>query len=157
MRRETITMIWVGGAVLAVLLYVIGPDQFLNACARFFDALDAAFRHLAFILGAQAYNVARALAIAFYVVFGILAFLSAQRGRGGIGGLIVMTIVLLLLVWRPYSDPAPISHWIVALALVLVGAATMTQRLTAVPRRPPPFPPNGTSGGAPNGTSGGAP
>jgi hypothetical protein len=138
-------MIWVGGAVLAALIYAIGPDRFLDACLNLFDTIDAAFRHLAFILGAQAFSVVRAVTIAFYIVFGILAFLSAQRGMGGIGGLVVLTFIALLLVWRPYVDPAPISHWLVVLALVLVGAVTMTQRLTAPPRRPmpPPFPPGG--------------
>jgi hypothetical protein len=136
-------MIWVGGAVLAALIYAIGPDRFLDACLNLFDTIDEAFRHLAFILGAQAYSVVRALAIAFYIVFGILAFLSAQRGQGGVGGLVVLTFIAMLLVWRPYAGPAPVSHWLVVLALVLVGAATMTQRLTAPSRRPmpPPFPP----------------
>ncbi|HET6609296.1 MAG TPA: hypothetical protein VFG62_21665 [Rhodopila sp.] len=139
-------MIWVGGAVLAALLYAIGPDRFLDACLNLFDTIDAAFRHLAFILGAQAFSVIRALAIAFYLVFAVLSVLSSQRGTGGFGGLVVMTFIAALLVWRPYStDPAPISHWLVTLALVLVGAATMTQRLVGPARRPvpppPPFPP----------------
>jgi hypothetical protein len=144
-RRDTILLIWIGGAVLAALLYAIGPDRFLDACLNLFDTIDAAFRHLAFILGAQAYSVVRALAIAFYIVFAILAVLSSQRGMGGIGGLVVVTFIALLLVWRPYVDPAPASHWLVVLALVLVGAATMTQRLVASPRRPmpPPYPPGG--------------
>lgn len=143
MRRETLLTIWIGGAVLAVLLYVIGPDRFFDGFFGLFDTIDAAFHNLALAFGAQAYSVIKAAAIAFYIVFGILAFLSAQRGQGGIGGLIVMTIILLLLVWRPYSGYAPMSHWMAALALVLVGAATMTQRLIAVSRRPVPphYPP----------------
>jgi hypothetical protein len=136
---------WIGGAALAVLLYVIGPDRFIDACLNLFDTIDMAFRHLAFIFGAQAYSVVRALAIAFYIVFAILAVLSSQRGMGGIGGLVVVTFIALLLVWRPYVDPAPASHWLLMLALVLVGAVTMTQRLLAPVRRPmpPPFPPGG--------------
>jgi hypothetical protein len=134
-------MIWVGGAVLAALLYAIGPDRFLDACFNLFDTIDAAFRHLAFILGAQAYSVIRALTIAFYIVFAILAVLSSQRRLGGIGGLIVVTFIAALLVWRPYTYPAPVSHWLVTLALVLVGAATMTQRLVGPSRRPVPPPP----------------
>jgi hypothetical protein len=51
-------------------------------------------------------------------------------------------------VWRPYTGfPAPISRWIAALALVVIGAAVMTQRLTVPPFRrdgpPPPYPPGG--------------
>ena len=46
MRRDTILMIWVGGAVLAALIYAIGPDRFLDACLNLFDTIDAAFRQV---------------------------------------------------------------------------------------------------------------
>ncbi len=144
MKRETLLLIWIGGGVLALLIYAIGPDTFLNACLHLFDTIDALFRHLAEMLGAQAYSVVRAVAIAFYLVFVVLTLLASQRRLAGIGVLVVMTIIIMLLVWRPYSDPAPISHWLVTLALVLVGAVTMTQRLMGPPRPSvPPFPPRG--------------
>jgi hypothetical protein len=127
-------MIWIGGAILAALIYAIGPDTFLDACLHLFDTFDALFRHLAEMLGAQAYSVARALAIAFYAVFVVLTLLASSRRLTGIGALVVMTVVIMLLVWRPWSDPAPISHWLVVLALVLAGAVTMTQRLMGPPR-----------------------
>lgn len=137
-------MIWVGGIVLAILIYAIGPDRFFDSVMNFFDTIDAVFRNFALSLGAQAYGVVRALAIAFWVVFAILCFLASQRGLRGIWALIVVTVIGLLLVWRPYGGTAPISHWVLTLALVLIGAGTMTQRLTAAPRipGPPPFPPN---------------
>ena len=63
------------------------------------------------------------LAIALYVVFVVLAVLASQRGHRGIGALLVVTVVFLALVWRPYDDfPAPIGRWIAALVLVIVGA-----------------------------------
>jgi hypothetical protein len=147
-RRETVLMIWIGGLVLAVALYLIGPDRFLDACLNLIDAIDAVFRSLVAMLGAQAYGVIRALAIAIYVVFMVLAFLALQRGHPGAGALVVVTAVFLVLVWHPYDPyPAPISRWIAALALVLVGAVVMTQRLTGPPFRrqspPPPYPPGG--------------
>jgi hypothetical protein len=54
----------------------------------------------------------------------------------------------LILIWRPYDTfPAPISRWIAALVLVVVGAVVMTQRLTVPPfvrdRPLPPYPPGG--------------
>jgi hypothetical protein len=134
-------LIWIGGAVLAVLLYAIGPDTFLDACLHLFDTIDALFHRLADLLGAQAYSVVRALAIALYVVFAVLTLLASQRRLAGIGVLVVMTVIIMLLVWRPYSDPAPISHWLVTLVLVFVGAVTMTQRLIGPPR--PTLPPRG--------------
>ncbi len=98
-------------------------------------------------LGAQTYGAVRALAIALYVVFTVLAFLASQRGHRGVGAWFVVTAVLLMLVWRPFNAySAPISRWIAALALVAVGAIVMTQRLSATPVRrdgPPPYPPGG--------------
>ena len=149
MRRESILMIWIGGFVLAVALYVVGPDRFVDACLDLFDQIDAAFRNLTLMLGAQAYSVVRALAIALYAVFAVLAVLAASRGHRGVAALVVVTIVLLVLVWRPYAPfPAPLSRWVGALALVAVGAVMMTQRLVATPLRrngpPPPYPPGHT-------------
>lgn len=144
MRRETLIAIWAGGLVLAALIYLIGPDQFLDTVLGVLDALDYAFRRLFVSLGLQIFTVVRALAIALYVVFVVLAIMSASRGRRGVGALIVVTIVFALLVWRPYADyPAPVGRWIVAFALVLVSAMIMTQRLMTPPRqdRWPPFPP----------------
>lgn len=141
-------MIWIGGLVLAVALYVVGPDRFFDVLLNLGDTIDAAFRTLVAMLGAQTYSVVRALAIAIYVVFAVLALLASQRGHRGLGALLVVSAVYLTLVWRPYdSFPAPISRWIAALALVVVGAVVMTQRLTAPPFRRdrplPPYPPGG--------------
>jgi hypothetical protein len=141
-------MIWIGGFVLAVALYLIGPDRFFDACLDLIDEIDSGFRNLIAMLGVQAYGVVRALAIAIYVVFAVLAFLASQRGHRGVGAWVVVTLVLLMLVWRPYDSYAtPISRWIGALALVVAGAVVMTQRLTADPPRrngpPPPYPPGG--------------
>jgi hypothetical protein len=142
-RRETILMIWIGGLVLAVALYLIGPDRFIDVCLVVLDGIDAAFRNLVAELGAQTYGVVRAFAIAIYVVFAVLAFLASQRGRRGIWALIVVTATLMLLVWRPNAVyPAPIGRWIAALVLVIVAAVVMTQRLSAAaPGRKGPLPP----------------
>jgi hypothetical protein len=147
-RRETILMIWIGGLVLAVALYLIGPDRFFDAVLNLGDTIDAAFRNLVAMLGAQTYSVVRALAIALYVVFAVLALLASQRGHRGLGALLVVSAVYVILVWRPYDTfPAPISRWIAALVLVVVGAVVMTQRLTVPPfvrdRPLPPYPPGG--------------
>jgi hypothetical protein len=136
-------MIWVGGLILAVALYAIGPDRFFDVIFGLMNGLDAVFRALVYNLGAQMFGIVRALTIAIYFVFAVLAFLAAQKGRRGIWALVVVTLAFLFLVWRPYGDPsAPAGRWIVALALVGVGALVMTQRLMAPERQRhvPPYP-----------------
>jgi hypothetical protein len=138
-------MIWIGGLVLAVVLYMVGPDRFLDATLEVFDRVDDAMRTLVATLGGQAYGVVRALAIAIYAVFVVLALIGSQRGQRGLWALIVVTTVFMLLVWRPFAPyPTPVSRWIGALVLVIVAALAMTQRLTMGPPRrnaPPPYPP----------------
>jgi hypothetical protein len=139
-----LALIWIGGLALAALIYLVGADQFMDAVAVALNALDATFRHVLFTLGTQLFGVVRALTIALYVVFVILAVLSASRGRGGVGALIFISILYALLTWRPFEDyPPPVGRWIVAFALVLVAAIVMTQRLLASPRdgRWPHYPP----------------
>ena len=134
MRRETVLAIWIGGLILAVALYFIGPDRFFDACLALIDAVNMSFRNVIAMLGVQAYAVIRALAIAIYIVFVVLAFLASQRGHRGLTALLVVTTVFLVLVWRPYDHyPAPIGRWAAALILAVVGAVVMTQRLTAGP------------------------
>lgn len=150
MRRESILLIWIGGFVLAVLLYIVGPDRFFDSVLDALISMQLSFREFAAALGAQAYGVIRAAAIALYVVFIILSILSAQRRHRGIGALVGVSIVFLLLVWRPYGEfSAPVGRWFAALVVVFVGAAIMTQRLLTPPllRRngpPPPYPPGRT-------------
>ncbi len=142
MRRETILGIWIGGAVLAVALYLVGPERFLDACLGLIDAIDDAVHEIAFGMGARAYGIVRAAAIAIYVVFAVLALLSSQRGRRGFGALILVSLVLAFLVWSPFgSGHASFGRWLAALLLVTAGAVAMTQRLTAPPAGYPPGPP----------------
>src|ERR1700740_450229 len=140
-------MIWAGGFVLAVALYLIGPDRFFDASLDAIDAITTTFHDLLAALGAKTYGLIRACAIAGYAVCAGLAILASQRGQRGIGALAVITAVTLVLVWRPYSlYPAPLPRWLVVLALVLTGAVAMTRRLSVPPPRrdaPPPYPPGG--------------
>ncbi len=143
MRRESIVIIWIGGLVLAAIVYGIGPDRFLDACLNAIDAIQDAFHNLVLNLGFKAYGLIRALAIGLYAVFAVLAVLSSQRGRHGIGALVCVTIASAILVWRPYDVfPAPLSRWVVVLLLVFCSAIVMSQRLLApAVRRVAPWPP----------------
>jgi hypothetical protein len=145
-RREQILMIWIGGFVLAVALYVIGPDRFIDACWNLFDTIDVTLREFAAQLGVRTYGVVRALAIALFVVFAVLCVLASRQGHRGFWPFIVVTAVFMMLTWQPFGVyPAPLGRWIVALVLVVVAGIIMTQRLTAPPRwrdgPPPPYPP----------------
>jgi hypothetical protein len=143
-RREILAIIWVGGLILAALIYLVGPDQFFDSVLNVLDTIDFGIRRLILSLGAQIFGVIRALAIALYIVFVVLALIASARGRRGMAALIVVSIVYALLVWRPYSvEDIPAGRWIVAFLLVMVSAIVMTQRLLTPPRegRWPPFPP----------------
>jgi hypothetical protein len=143
-------MIWIGGFVLAIALYLVGPDRFFDACWELFDSIDAALRDLLAQLGARTYGVVRAFAIAIYVVFALLCVLAAQRGHRALWPLVVVTAVFMTLTWHPFGTyPASLSRWMVALVLVVVAAVAMTKRLSAPPTGrsspPPPYPPGRAS------------
>src|ERR1700755_3077105 len=97
-------MIWIGGLVLAVVLYLVGPDNFLAATLALMNGLDDLVRSLVYNLGAQVFGVVRAAAIAIYVVFVVLAVLAAQQGRRAVWALIIVTGGFLFLVWRPEGE-----------------------------------------------------
>ena len=146
MRREHVLLIWVGGFLLAVALYLIGPDQFFDACWALIDQIDTTFRNLVAVLGAKTYGVIRAFAIAMYVVFAVLAVIAAQRGQGGFWILLVVSVLFMTLIWRPFGIyPPPLSRWLAALILAVAAALIMTRRAIAMPPRRdapvPPYPP----------------
>lgn len=135
MSRHQVHLIWLGGAILAFIVYWIGPDRFLAICAGLFDGFDAFLHALLRNLGGQVFNVVRAAAIAGYIVFVILGLLAARRGLPAWWALTVITVLVLLLVYRPEAlSPVGVGRWVVALVLVLIGGAVMTKRLT----NPPP-------------------
>ena len=144
MQRQTVGIIWIGGLVLALVLYLIGPDSFVTACLDLLAALDDAFHAFLSFLGTQAFNVVRAAAIAIFIVFLVLAFLAASKGLRAGWALVIVPITFLMLVWGPTSAmTGSISRWFAALVLVIISGGVMTQRLLAPPppaRMPPPPP-----------------
>ena len=140
MRRNTIGVTWLCGLALAAGLYATGPDRFLSTVLDIGQHLQDGFAALVAILGAQAFDMVRSLAIALFVVFLVLGLLAAQRGLRARSALLVVSGVFLALVWRPQgSYSAPSSHWMGAFVLAGAGAAVMTRRLMsyqAVMRHP---------------------
>lgn len=144
-RPHTLGLIWGGGILLAVLLYLTGPDRFLAAVFDMLLHVEAAFHNLVLALGIQAYNFVRAAAIALFAVFLVLGLLAAHRGLRAWSALIVVSAVFVVLVWSPDdADPVSIGHWLAALLLAIAAAGGMTRRLIAPPgvRSPPPAWPN---------------
>ncbi|HVC59528.1 MAG TPA: hypothetical protein VND19_04055 [Acetobacteraceae bacterium] len=134
MDRRTIGLIWIGGIVLMVVLYVIGPQDFIQACEAYLSRLWWFIGNLIETLSARAFNAVRAAALALYAVFAVLAVLARRRGLRGGGALFIVSALFLLLVGTRWYDPG--IKWFTAAVLAGAGAAAMTARLL----HPPPLP-----------------
>ena len=131
MDRRTIGAIWVGGVVLMVALYVIGPQQFIHACQEFFDQFWSFVGQLIDVLMQRAFDAVRAAAIALYVVFVVLALMAGHRGIRSGGALFVVTVLFAVLVGTGWYSPA--TGWFSAALVACVGALVMTGRLMRSP------------------------
>jgi hypothetical protein len=134
MDRRTIASIWVGGALLMVALYIIGPQHFIQACEQLLSQFWSYLGDLIDALMQRAFDAVRAAAIALFVVFIVLALMAGHRGIRSGGALFVVTLLFLLLVGTRWYDPA--TKWFSAAVLAGVGAAVMTGRLMRVPGPP---------------------
>ena len=144
MDRRTIGLIWIGGVVLMVALYLIGPQDFIRACEAFVSRCWWFVADLIEALSTRAFDAVRAAAIALYVVFVVLAILARRGGHRSGGALFIVSALFLLLVETRWYEPG--TKWFSALVLAGVGAGVMTARLL----RPPPVPRNpGNPWGAP--------
>jgi hypothetical protein len=131
MDRRTIALIWLGGVVLMLAIYVIGPQHFIAACEQFIADGVAWLSNVIDTLTQRAFEVVRAAAIAMYVVFVVLAVLAMGRGRRAGGMLFVVSVVFLLLVRTDWYEPG--TKWLAAAVLAAVAAGTLTKRLLHAP------------------------
>ena len=134
MDRRTIGLIWIGGIVLMVALYLIGPQDFIRACEQFVSRCWWFVSDLIETLSVRAFDAVRAAAIALYVVFVVLAILARRSGHRSGGSLFIVSALFLLLIETRWYDPG--TKWFSAAILAGVGAAMMTARLLHPP--PPP-------------------
>lgn len=125
MRRNTIALVWLGGIVLAALVYAAGPGLFIGGVL-------AALHHLDWLAGAwigfiavQSFDLVRAIAIALFAVFLVLGFMAAHRGRAS--GMIGVTVLFVGLVGIGGYESR--FFWLAALAVAAAGALSMTRRL----------------------------
>ena len=135
MRRETVILVWIGGAALAGLLYAVGPDALGPVVGRGMQGLGAAFDALALALTLPSFDAIRAAAIALLAVFVVLAAAAARRGIRARRALLVVTCLFIALVGAGPAGSAP--RWLAALGLAGLGAGAMTIRLL---RREPEIP-----------------
>jgi hypothetical protein len=136
MRDRTIRLVWGVGLVLALLVYAIGPDRFLENVFVDADRLADAVQDALLALGARAYDLVRALAIACFAVFFGLSIVAAGRGLPARWLLVGVTLLFLMLVW--HDGPDATGHWLLAFVLAACGAASMTRRLSSPRMMLPP-------------------
>lgn len=130
MRRNTVGVVWVVGLLLAAGLYLAGPDRFgtvvVEDVAWAAQEVQGAF----YLLGAQAFDAARALAIGVFAVFVALCLVAVGRGLRARGALLAVSAVYLFLLLGPDSgEPILPDRWLGALLVAGVGALVMTRRL----------------------------
>ena len=130
MRRNTVGLVWAVGLLLAAGLYLAGPDRFgavvVEDVAWAAQEVQGAF----YLLGAQAFDAARALAIGVFAVFVALCLVAVGRGLRARGALFAVSAVYLFLLLGPDSgEPILPDRWLGALLVAGVGALVMTRRL----------------------------
>lgn len=132
MKRDPVTLVWVGGLALAAVLYAVGTDQLLF---RLFDAFHHAgwwVREFIASLSLLAVDLVRALALGLYATFIALGILAARRGQPARGALLGVSVLFWLLAAGNMGPYGSSVAWAGALLVAGFGAAIMTQRL----RRP---------------------
>ena len=136
MDRRTITLIWVGGGVLMLAIYAIGPEHFIATCAQFIDDALTWLSNLIETLMLRAFDVVRAAAIAMYAVFVVLAVSAMRRGLRAGGMLVVVSVAFLLLVRTDWYGSN--TRWFAAAVVTAVAALVLTKRLVHAsrPRNP---------------------
>jgi hypothetical protein len=134
MNRNTIALVWLGGAVLAALLYLAGPWNVVQNFWLAIENLQYLLGNSLFVLFHQAFDLVHAVAIALFAVFIVLSILASRRGirGGGVAGITALFVGLVVV--GGYNSRL---CWLAALIVALVGATHMTQLLlSSRPRSP---------------------
>ena len=139
MQRNTIGLVWLAGTLLALGVYVIGPDRFLQVSFGLLDDLQAAMQAIMAAFTVKAFELIRALAIGLFVVFLGLGIIAASRGLRARAALVVVGILYLVLL-SPAVDGGYVasSRWLGAFLLAAVGSLVMTRRLLGSAALPAP-------------------
>lgn len=122
------TIVWVVGFVITILIYLAGPEHFFYWLFDLVDRARFAVEEAVENLSQASFNLMRATAIGLFVVFVALGVLVLRGGGRARAALVLVSGLFLLLVWR-HGGYVANARWFAALVLVAVGAAVMTQRL----------------------------
>ncbi len=126
-RRDPVVIAWAAGLVLALLVYFVGPDDFLFRLQDSLHLLLWRIGEAVASLSIAALDLVRALAIGLYATFLALAVGVARRGGRARMAAAVVSIVFFMLVDGAAHGLQ--ARWTAALVVSAVGAAVMTGRL----------------------------
>lgn len=130
MRRNTIALVWLGGIVLAAVLYVAGPAFFVGTVLVAVNEVGRVVADSITFLSVQSFELVRAVAIALFAVFLVLGAIAGQRRIRGAGMVGVTVLFVGLLTLGGYESR---FCWLAALVVAGAGALHMTQRLLGRP------------------------
>lgn len=135
MRLHPVTAVWIGGALLAVAIFVLGPDGFVGSVTAFLEAAGDAIADAVGSLSVQAFDALRAGTLALFAVFLALGVMAARRGLKARRLTLVVSALFLLLTATGHSGDG--FRWLEAGLLVALGASIHTRRLMAPKRTAP--------------------
>lgn len=133
--RNIVAVVWLGGIVLALVLYLIGSGPFLDATLAALARAEWVIANGIAYLSTQTFDLVRSAAIALFVVFLVLGALAKQRGIGRGSGLVGLTVLFVVLI--ALGGYQSRFCWLAALLVAGAGAVSMTQRLLNPPVRGP--------------------
>ncbi len=133
MRRNTIALVWLGGFLLAAVVYASGPGWFIYSALAGLDHAVWAFETWIGFVAIQAFDLVRAAAIALFAVFLVLGLMASRRGRAS--GLVGVTVLFIALV--SLGGYQSRFCWLAALVVAGAGALNMTRRLIEPSERTP--------------------
>lgn len=130
--RNQVALIWVLGAIVTLIAYQLGPNHVLAAIIDFLAETWRQLERWLYDLSHASLELVRAGAIGLYVVFIALCILVLRAGGRARTALVVISGLFFLLVWGGDFSVSN-DRWFTAFALVGVGAAIMTRRLSKQP------------------------
>lgn len=131
MRRDPVTMVWIGGLVLAAVLYFVGTDRFWFQVVNSLHVAGWWISEVIADLSGLAVELVRALALGVFATFVALCWLASRRGAAVRGTALLVGLLFLVLAGGgdEFGRDAGSLRWTAALGVAGVGALVMTRRL----------------------------
>ena len=132
MRRDPIALIWIGGLLLAAVLYLVGTDRFWFQVLNTLHLAAYWVSEIIADLSGLTIELVRALALGVFATFVALSWLVARKGGAVRGTGLLVALLFLVLAGsggNGVGDGAGGARWAGALLVAGFGAAVMTRRL----------------------------